>query len=87
MGNVIGLNGLPKTEFRAPDDGLISAVENALEVARSGKLQSLVATGFTDDGMRFSLFGGHHENLYEMLGSINWLEHEYVYKQSHALDR
>lgn len=70
------------TKFGEPNQALISALEATLEHARSGRLQSLVATGFMSTGERFSLWAGHHEDVYQMLGAINWLEHEYVARQT-----
>lgn len=76
--NVIGISGHRPTQLGEPNAALIEALEDTLERARSGQLQSLIATGFVSDGARFALWVDAHENVYEMLGSIAWLQHEYV---------
>jgi hypothetical protein len=75
-------NTVPSAE---PRPGLISALEETLEAARRGDLQSFVGTGFTADGKRYTMHGGTiHQNVYEMLGAINWLGQEYI---DRTLDR
>jgi hypothetical protein len=79
VSNVISISdGAPVPPAGTPNEGVIGAVERLLELARSGELQSLVATGFTKDGMRLSMWGGEHTNVYEMRGAIMWLDSEYV---------
>lgn len=81
VSNVISISdGAQVPPKGTPDEGLIEALERTLEMARSGELQSLVATGFTAEGMRFSMWGGHHTNVYEMRGAIMWLDSEYVHR-------
>lgn len=59
--------------------GLVRALEHALELARSGKLQCFVGVGWMADGAgRFSLWAERHQNVYEMYGSIAMLPHEYL---------
>jgi hypothetical protein len=84
-GNVIGLNGKRPSQLGEPRQGLIEALADALEMAKSGRLQSFIGTGFTADGNRLACWGGHHENVYEMIGAINWLEHEYVARQTETV--
>lgn len=61
-----------------PNEGLVQALEDALEMARSGRLQSLWATGFTSDGCRFAMsIPGGTQDVYQVLGSIQWLGQEY----------
>lgn len=61
-----------------PNPGLVEALERLVSMAKSGELQSFVGTGFTEAGLRVSIWYTPHPNVYEMLGSISWLEHEYV---------
>lgn len=61
-----------------PQEAVIKMIESLLQRARSGELQSLVGCGFTADGARLSIWAGHHQNVYEMLGNLAWLQHEYV---------
>jgi hypothetical protein len=70
-------DGQPQTESGVPSKGLIHAVEQTLELARSGQLQSLWGTGFTSDGLRFVVKGGKHDNIYEMAGALTFLGEEY----------
>jgi hypothetical protein len=76
--NVVSLTGVMPTRLGEPNDALVQALEQALAMAKAGQLQSLIGTGFVSDGSRFSIWAGEHENVYEMLGSIAWLQHEYV---------
>lgn len=80
MSKVVGLNGGPPPARLAgePDQGLIDMLRDMLGMAERGELQSLVGVGFCADGTRASLWHPTHDNVYEMLGSINWLGHEYV---------
>ena len=77
MSNVLELPGC-KAPTNEPNDVLIKALRKTLARAESGELQSLIGTGFTQDGARFALWCPHNPNVYETLGSIAWLEHEYV---------
>ena len=88
MSKVVGLNGpVPSRLTGEPNEGLIGALSDLLEMARSGQLQSFIGTGFVMDGNRVSVFGGPHGNVYEMLGSIAWLEHEYVARVTGEVDQ
>lgn len=78
MTNVVRMDGTEKPEHGAPNKCVIGACEKALEKAKSGELQSIIGTGFTADGMRFSFWGGGHDNVYEMTGSLEWLKSEYM---------
>ncbi|WP_156041731.1 hypothetical protein [Bradyrhizobium sp. URHD0069] len=80
--NVVSITGSRPSQLGEPRQGLIEAIEDILAMAKSGRLQSFIGTGFTADGNRLACWGGHHENVYEMLGAINWLEHEYVSRQT-----
>lgn len=59
--------------------------ENLLDRARDGQIQSFIGTGFTTDGGRVATWVDHHSNLYEMLGSLAWLQNEYVHRHTEAI--
>lgn len=81
MNNVVSMNGDQVPAAGEPNEALIRLLEQALAEARSGQLQSLVATGFGADGMRYALWCATHPNVYEMLGAIAWLHAEYVMRR------
>lgn len=78
MSNVISMSGGYQPAPGQVNTALVEMLENILEDAKSGKLQSLVATGFMDDGLRYALWCDTHPNVYEMLGAIAWLHAEYI---------
>lgn len=84
--NVVSLNGSRVADKGEPNQVLIERLENLLERARSGQVQSFIGTGFTSDGSRVALWTDHHDNVYEMLGALSWLQHEYVHRHTEALD-
>ena len=61
-----------------PNLALIKMLSDALKMAESGQLQSYIGTGFTHDGLRLATWGNFHDDVYQMLGALNWLAHEYV---------
>jgi len=85
MTNVVTLDGLPKPEFGAPDEGLIACIEDLLERAKSGRLQSFVGTGWTSDGLRCTLLYDTHDDTYQMLGALAWLQAEYISRHTSPL--
>lgn len=78
MSNVKSLPGLRVPGHAEPDPALIATIKGLLERAEAGELQSFIGTGFMADGCRISTWVDRHENVYEMLGSIAWLQAEYV---------
>lgn len=80
MSKVVGLNGQapPPALTGEPSEALIEMLEDTLEMARSGQLQSFIGTGFVKDGNRLAVWGPDHLNVYEMMGSLAWLQHEYA---------
>lgn len=82
MSKVVSIKGDRVPELGSVNQSLVEALEDALAFARDGRLQCLIATGFLADGLRFSIWTDAHPNVYEMLGSIAWLEHEYVQRQT-----
>ena len=83
MSNVKAMPGItvPTAE---PNKALIKALEDILESARSGELQSFFATGFRADGLRMSCMFPHH-NVYEVVGAIEFLKAEYMHKMTEPL--
>lgn len=83
MSNVKAMPGvtIPTAE---PNKAMIQALEDILESARSGELQSLFATGFRADGLRMSCMFPHH-NVYEVVGSIEFLKAEYMRNMTEPL--
>lgn len=65
-----------------PNQALVDMLADLLDDAKSGRLQSFVGTGFMADGARVGAWGDTHPNVYEMLGAISWLEHEYVHRRT-----
>lgn len=77
MSNVTVLPNVKPPTTGKPNVGLISMLENMLEKAKSGELQSLIGTGYLVDGHRLSFFADQHEDIYQMLGALAWLQSEY----------
>lgn len=61
-----------------PNQTLVEILESLLEKAKSGEIQSFVGTGFTNTGLRVTLWADYHKDVYQMLGAITWLQSEYV---------
>lgn len=59
------------------NEGLVKALREMLQRAEDGQLQSLAATGFTNKGHRFVVWSDSHPNVYEFLGALSFMEHEY----------
>lgn len=83
MSNVKALPGstVPTNE---PNQSLIKTLEDILESARSGELQSFIATGFRADGLRMSCVFAHR-NVYEFIGSIELLKRDYIEQMTERL--
>jgi hypothetical protein len=69
----------------APNEALCDGLRNLLERAESGELQSMIGAGFTADGMRMAAWFDFNVNVYETLGSLAWLQAEYVHRHTEAL--
>jgi hypothetical protein len=76
VSNVKALPGI-KAPTSEPNQALVQALEDILESARSGRLQSFMATGFLSDGLRMSCIFPH-TNVYEVVGSLEFLKAEYM---------
>lgn len=82
MSNVCPLHDGISAPERAPNESLVQALESLLEMARDGRLQSYIGTGFTQDGLRVSTWCDHHDDIYQMLGSLEWIKAEYVHRHT-----
>lgn len=78
MTNVVGINGEVVHQVGEPNATLIEILEDLVVLAKEGRLQSFVGTGFVAGGERLTVWGPLHPNVYEMRGAIAWLESEYV---------
>lgn len=86
MSNVKPMPGLRNPADAAkPNEGLVAALRQLLAMAESGQVQSYIGTGFTSDGLRLATWGDHHNDRYQMLGALSWLQHEYVHRHTEAL--
>jgi hypothetical protein len=84
--NVVTLQGIPKTPGGTPNQTLIESLETVLMHARAGRLQSFIGTGFTEDGLRLTLWDdGEALDVYSMLGALTWLQHEYANRHESPL--
>jgi hypothetical protein len=77
--NFPGGGGLQPTE---PNAGLIAALQDLLNMAETGQLQSFVGTGFTRDGLRAATWADFHSDVYQMLGALAWLQAEYIHRHT-----
>ena len=80
MSNVMVLPGVKPPVTGTVNIGLVNLLESMLEKARLGELQSLIGTGYLVDGCRLSFFADQHEDIYQMLGALVWLQAEYQAK-------
>ena len=80
-GNVVSITGAAceATRQGEPNNALVDALIDLVEMAKSGKLRSFVGTGFTHDGMRAAVWCCG-ENVYQELGALAWLQAEYVHR-------
>lgn len=78
MGNVAPLHNGIRNPTAEPNEPLVQALRDLLAMAESGQLQSYLGTGFTHDGLRVSTWCDFHDDVYQMVGSIEWLKAEYL---------
>ena len=76
--NVIALYDGEPVRSGEPNQALIGALRALLDMAETGQLQSYIGTGFTGDGLRVATWCDYHQDTYQMLGSLAWLQHEYA---------
>ena len=81
---VTNVLALPGTTLKSaePNAALVEGFERLLEMAKYGQLQSFIGTGFMADGLRLSHWFDYHDDVYQMLGSIAWLQAEYVRRKT-----
>ena len=80
MSNIASL--FTKRDPAQPNASLVSALQDRVRRAECGDLQSFVGAGFTADGMRAAMWSDHHNNVYEMMGALAWLQAEYVHRHT-----
>lgn len=83
MSNIKALPGAV-LQTSDPNEDLIHAIKGMLADAESGLLRSLFATGFRSDGLRMSCMFPH-TNVYEVVGAIEWLKHQYIDQMTEPL--
>ena len=76
MTNVTALPGV-RNPASGPDEALVEMLKGLVERAESGELLCFIGVGFCADGGRLSAWADHHDNFYEMLGSLVTLQREY----------
>lgn len=78
MGEVASIHGGLVRKKGEPNPALVDMLRDVLGMAERGELQSFIGTGFVEGGERLAVWGDFHLNIYEMLGTLDWLRHEYV---------
>jgi len=74
---VVSMRGI-QVPTNDPNPALVQAIKDILVDAESGRLQSFYAAGFLSDGLRMSAILDRHGNVYEVIGSIEMLKHDYI---------
>ncbi len=84
MTNVKALRGavVPTNE---PNTARVAALKDILADAEAGRLQSFFSAGFLSDGLRMSCIVNNHPNVYEVIGSIEALKHDYITRYTEPL--
>lgn len=82
MSNVAPLHNGINVPTQEPNEGLVKALRELLAMAEDGRLQSYIGTGFSSDGLRVSTWADHHDDIYQMLGSLEWLKAEYIHRHT-----
>lgn len=72
---------VPTTE---PDEGLIENIKSLLSMAESGQLRSFVGVGFMSEGLKVTSWHDTHDDIYQMLGALEWLKIRYVSRHLEA---
>lgn len=70
---------LPNAE---PNKALIDTLRDLLAMAETGQLQSYIGSGFTHDGLRVSTWCDFHDDVYQVVGSMEWLKAEYIQRHT-----
>jgi len=80
VAKVFDINGGPSPV--EPNKQLVKNLLDLLEMANSGELQSFIGTGFTSDGLRVTTWGDYHNDRHQMLGSLAWMQAEYIHRHT-----
>ena len=81
--NVVALPGSESWSGQGQaNPALVMALEDLLERAKSGQLQSFIGVGFTSDGLRLTTWADFHSNVCEMLGALEWVKAEYIHRHT-----
>lgn len=64
----------------APNGDLIQSLEQLLDLAKKGELQSFVGVGFASNEDRVTMWEDVHPNTWEMSGAIGALHDEYKHR-------
>jgi hypothetical protein len=65
-----------------PDERLVKILEELLAMAKSGQLRSFIGTGFVGEGLRVATWADFHDDVYQMLGALAWLQAEYTHRHT-----
>ena len=84
--NVVALPGSVVPGDTEPSEPLIGMLSQLLAMAESGQLRSFIGTGFVADGGRLAIWADTHPNIYEQLGSLEWIKAEYIHRHTSASD-
>lgn len=82
MDNVAPLHSGINLKSQKPNEAVIAAMRNLLDMAEDGRLQSFIGTGYVNDGNRVAIWCDFHQNVYEMLGALEWMKAEYIHRQT-----
>lgn len=83
MNNVKSISGgrlVP--EQGTPNEELVARLKDVLALAETGELQSFIGTGFTSERLRLAVWADHHPDVIQMLGSLAWLQAEYIQRHT-----
>lgn len=61
-----------------PNENIIKALEELLDMAKDGRLQSYIGTGYLNDGLSMTTWLDYHADIFQMLGSLEWLKIRYI---------
>jgi hypothetical protein len=82
--NIHTLPGVKPPDTGKPRIELVKMLKRLVELAEEGTLQSFLGVGYASDGQRLTAWCDTHEDIYQMMGSIEWLKFEYVHRRTGA---
>ena len=82
MSDVSPLHPGIKVNTGKPNEALCDALRTLLKMAESGQLQHYIGTGFTSDGLRVATWCDFHDDVYQALGSLEWIKQEYIFRHT-----